>query len=280
MKVAGDQFNWYPQPGSQEKIYAALAPYVLRLDAKDYLELPELLENDIFLDLPPRVRKFYDELELEFFAKTDAGEIFTAPSSGVAMMRCKQLANGAIYKRPIVNEDDEAIPYDPREWATFHDVKIEALQELIESLQGSPLLVAYEFKHDLFRLRKALGKSVVCFDDFKTEKAVVDLVRRWNAGEIPVLLGHPASMSHGLNMQESSVNVAWFSQTHNREHYDQFNKRVLRQGNKNPRVTAHRFIMRHTVDEVAIAALRRKDKVQTALLDALKEYRAEKPRRK
>jgi SNF2 family DNA or RNA helicase len=276
MQVAGDQFNWYPQPGAQEKIYTALAPYVLRLDAKDYLELPELLENDIYLDLPPKVRKFYDELELDFIAKTESGEIFTAPSSGVAMMRCKQVANGACYKKPIVDENDDAIPYDPREWTVFHDVKIEALQELIESLQGSPLLVAYEFKHDLFRLRKALGKSAVCFDDFKSEKAVVDLVRRWNAGEIPVLLGHPASMSHGLNMQESSRNLAWFSQTHNREHYDQFNKRVLRQGNKNSHCTVHRFIMRHTVDEIAIAALRRKDKVQTALLDALKEYRLEK----
>ena len=272
MQVGFGGFKWEPMPGSQEKIYEALAPYILRLDADDYLKLPEFIEHDIMIDLPPKARKFYDELETEFLALTDGGELFTAPSVGAALAKCAQVASGALYKTPIV-DDDSGIPMDAREWIVLHDEKIEALRDLVEELQGQPLLVAYNFKHDLFRLRKAFGKSAVCFDDYRTEKEVVALVRRWNAGEIPLLLGHPASMGHGLNMQESSAHVAWFSGTFNREHYDQFNKRVLRQGNTNSHVTAHRFIARHTVEEVMRLALRVKGKNQTALLDALKEYR-------
>lgn len=272
MQVGFGGFKWEPMPGSQEKIYEALAPYILRLDADDYLKLPEFIEHDIMIDLPPKARKFYDELETEFLALTDGGELFTAPSVGAALAKCAQVASGALYRTPIV-DDDSGIPMDAREWIVLHDEKLEALRDLVEELQGQPLLVAYNFKHDLFRLRKAFGKSAVCFDDYRTEKEVVALVRRWNAGEIPLLLGHPASMGHGLNMQESSAHVAWFSGTFNREHYDQFNKRVLRQGNTNSHVTAHRFIARHTVEEVMRLALRVKGKNQTALLDALKEYR-------
>ena len=272
MPVGFGGFKWAPMPGAQEKIYEALAPYILRLDAEDHLTLPKLIEHDIMIDLPPKVRKFYDELETEFLALHDSGEVFTAPSVGAAMAKCAQVASGALYKRPIV-DDDSGIPMDSREWVTLHDEKISALRDLVEELQGQPLLVAYNFKHDLFRLRKAFGKSAVCFDDFRSEKEVVGLVRRWNAGEIPLLFGHPASMGHGLNMQESSAHVAWFSGTYNREHYDQFNKRVLRQGNTHTHVTAHRFIARGTVEEMMRLALRIKGKNQTALLDALKEYR-------
>lgn len=272
MPVGFGGFKWEPQPGAKEKIYEALAPYILRLDADDYLKLPEFIEHDIMIDLPPKVRKFYDELETEFLALHDSGELFTAPSVGAALQKCAQVASGACYKRPIV-DDDSGIPMDAREWVVFHDEKIDALRDLVEELQGQPLLVAYNFKHDLFRLRKAFGKTALCFDDYKSEKEVVGLVRRWNAGEIPILFGHPASMGHGLNMQDCAAHVAWFSGTFNREHYDQFNKRVLRQNNPNSHVTAHRFIARNTVEELMRLALKIKGKNQGALLDALKEYR-------
>lgn len=275
MQVGGSGYTWVPQFGAEEKIYEALAPYVLRLDAKDHLELPEMIENDIFVELPPKVKKFYNDLEIEFFAQADSGDIFTAPSTAAALMKCAQVASGALYKLPVFT-DDGHIKAEPREWQVFHDAKIDALKGLVDELQGSPLLLGYEFKHSLYRLRKAFGKGIVCFEDYRTDREVNDLIRRWNAGEIPLLAGHPASMGHGLNMQESSRHVCWFDQTHNREYYDQFNKRVLRQGNKAATVMVHRIIAIGTVDTARVATLRRKDKIQTALLDALKEYRMEK----
>ena len=273
-------YTWVPQPGAQEKIYEALAPYVLRLDARDYLELPELIENDIVVDLPPKVRKIYDDLELDFLALLDSGEVVTSPSTATAIISLRQIANGALYRKAAISDDADGFSAGPREWTELHSAKIEALQELIESLQGSPLLVAYAFKHDLARLRAALGKDVPYIGSGVTGPQTADIVRRWNAGEIPVLLGHPASMGHGLNMQDAGNQVAWFAPNYDLELYDQFNKRVLRSGNTNSHVTVHRFIARHTVDEMIVAALRRKAKGQSALLDALKEYRATKPKKK
>jgi SNF2 family DNA or RNA helicase len=264
-------YKWVPQPGSEEKIYAALAPYVLRLDAKDYLELPEMVENDIVVEMPPKAKRFYDSLETEFIAMLDSGQAITAPSSGAALIKLRQCANGAVYNAPVV--DDSGIPLNSREWTVLHDEKISALMDLIDELQGSPLLVAYGFKHDLYRLREALGKDVPHIGSGVSGKETNEILKKWNAGELPVLLGHPASMGHGLNMQDAGNHVAWFAPNYDLELYDQFNKRVLRSGNTNSHVYVHRFIAKGTVDELIVAALRRKSKNQGALLDALKEYR-------
>lgn len=264
-------YKWVPMPGSEEKIYAALGTYVLRLDAKDYLELPEMVENDIIVELPPKARKFYDDLETEFLATLDSGETITAPSTGAAIIKLRQTANGACYNTPVV--DDSGIPTNTREWSVLHNAKLEALVDLVDELQGSPLLVAYGFKHDLYRIREVLGKDVPHLGSGVSGKETNEILQRWNAGEIPVLLGHPASMGHGLNMQDAGNHVAWFAPNYDLELYDQFNKRVLRSGNTNSHVYVHRFIAKGTVDELIVAALRRKAKGQGALLDALKEYR-------
>ena len=267
----GQQFIYSLLPGAEEKIQERIAPYVLRLSASDYLELPELIENDISVELPPGARRVYDQLEKEFLAVLDSGETLTAPSTAVALGRCAQLANGAVYKRPVIS--DEGLALDKREWEEVHTAKLDALEDLVEELQGSPLLVAYRFQHDLFRLRARLGKDVPYIGSGVSGAQTADIVQRWNAGEIPVLLGHPQSMGHGLNMQGAGSHVCWYALGYDYELYDQFNRRVLRQGNTHKAVTVHRLVATRTVDEAMVAALRRKGQKQSALLDALNTYR-------
>lgn len=263
-------FKWVPQAGSEELIYEQLRPYVLRLAAEDYLELPKLIDNVITVELPAPARKIYDEMEKELISVLDDGVVFTAPSAAAAYIKCRQIANGGLYKtagpeeRPLLKKDA---------WVKLHDAKTEALVDLVDELQGSPLLVAYGFTHDLYRLQEAFGKDVPYIGSGVSAAKTQELVRRWNAGEIPVLLGHPASMGHGLNMQGAGNHVCWYSLDYDLELYEQFIKRVLRQGNDREYVMNHLLVAKDTIDEVVMRALHRKQKNQNALLDALKDYR-------
>lgn len=271
-------YTWAPAAGSEEAIYELLRPYVLRLSAKDYLELPPLRENIIKVDLPPKARKVYDDLFDELVAEVEGGGLAVALSKGSAAIKCRQVANGGLYKqfdaedRPLLRRD---------EWVHLHDAKTEATVDLVEELQGKPVLIAYHFAHDRERLLAAFGKNTPYIGGGISPKATDQIVQDWNAGKIPVLLGHPAAMSHGLNMQEAGCeHVIWYSLTYDLEHDEQFIKRVWRQGTNSKSVTAHRVVARDTYDEIILKALKRKDKTQTSLLDALKdaitEYKLER----
>jgi hypothetical protein len=258
-------WKWAIKPGAEEEIYKKLRPYVLRMGAKDYLELPEMIENLIYVDLPQKARRVYEDLEDEFFSVLDSGVNVMAPSAGSARMKLLQLANGAMYDG-----------VDGRSWTHFHDEKLDALVDLVDELQGSPLLAGYQFKHDLERLQKVFGKDVPRLGEGVSPAREAEICRDWNAGNLPLLLGHPRSMGHGLNLQGSCRHVAWFGLNDDYELDDQFNKRVLRQGNKFESATIHRFIARNTVEVAVLRNLRRKEKDQGALLDALKEYKKER----
>lgn len=258
-----------PKPGAEEAIYERLRPLCVRYDAADHLpDLPELVESPIWVDLPAKAMAQYIEMERKLFAELDAGELATAVSAATASMKCRQIANGGIHRdqelRQLARTASE-------KYFHLHNAKTDALVELVESLCGKPLLVAYDFEHDVARIRKALPKAVFACDH--SPKKFIEVADAFNRGEITVLCGHPKSLSHGLNLQEKSAHVAWYGMTWNLDDYDQFNRRVCRSGNQHAQVMAHLILARHTVDEIILDALGAKRRTQGALLDALNTYR-------
>lgn len=251
-------YDWKLQQGAEKQIQDAIRPLALRMDAADYLELPELIVNDIYVDLPPDARAAYKEMEDELVAAIEGNDI-VAVSAAVASAKCCQIANGGIY-------DENKKSYH------IHNLKAEAVADLVDELGGSPALVAYEYAHDLERLRSLLGKDVPFIGGGVTPKRSSQLEAEWNRGELPVLLGQPASIAHGLNLQQAGNHVVWHSLTWNFEYYDQFNRRVFRQGNTHKRVFIHRIIARDTVDEIKIQAMNNKFRGQKDLFDALNTF--------
>ena len=270
-------YEWKLKPGAEDRIYKAIEPYCLRLEAADYLHLPQLINNVISVELPPAARKIYDEMEENMVVDMTGGEQLVAVTAASASIKCRQVANGGVYKTEDVMLDEPKIP-GPRQWHKIHDEKTEAVLELVESLQGSPVLIVYEFQHDLERLKKALGPNTPHIGGGVSPAETLSICQRWNRGEIPCLLGHPAAMGHGLNLQESGNHVIIHSMFWDYEKYDQVIKRVLRQGNKSKHVTVHHIVAKDTVDEVIMRGLLTKGKNQKKLLDALKTYCQERAR--
>ena len=260
-----DGFSWNLRRGAEQEIYERLAPLVLRLSAEDYVEMPQEVPNPIKFDLPAAAQKIYNELEDDMFTVLE-GRGVAAANGGVASMKCRQVTNGGIYV-----EDAPSLikKKGPREWVDIHDAKTDLLEDLIGEIHGAPLLVGYEFRHDLERLWRRFGKDIPYIGSGVSPKVADRIEQQWNRGEIPLLFGQPQSMGHGLNFQGAGNHVAWYGLTYDFDTYDQFNRRVRRQGNKNKRVFIHHFIARNTVDEVMYFVLRSKDHTQRHLLDAL-----------
>lgn len=270
--------TWVPQAGAEEIIYARLKNVAIRVDARDHLKLPKLIRNVIKVDMPPAARKVYDQLENEMLAVFDQGpkapkKIVAAATASAVSGKLHQMANGAVYDNPV--DPETGIPRaGARTWNLVHDEKLDALEDLIEELQGQQLLVAYWFGHDLERILKRLGKTTPFIGSQTSDKQALAYEKAWNAGEIPVLLGQPASMGHGMNLQGSSAfNVCWFDNTFDFELFDQFNSRLERQGNKAETMFVHQIVARDTVDEAILAAQSSKKRGQDALHDALNVYR-------
>jgi SNF2 family DNA or RNA helicase len=267
-----DGYNWDIRPGADEEIYKRVAPLMLRMSAADYLELPQLVNNDIYVDLPDDVMDVYTRLEDDLIAKV-GNKVVTAATAATASMKCRQVANGGIYLDQDVLKLIKA-PKSKREWVHLHTEKVDALADLIEELQGSPILVAYDFEHDLDRLRIKLGDDIPYIGGKVTMKRSSELVKLWNAGKLPYLFGHPQSVSLGLNLQEVGNHVCWHSLTWDYTLYDQFIRRILRQGNKSKRVFCHHILARGTLDVKAILpAVRNKEINQNAFFDALKKLK-------
>lgn len=252
-------YDWALKPGADKEIYDHIAPRVLRMSAEDYLEMPPLIIEDIEIELPPKARAMYDQLENALRLDFKEGRVVAA-NAAVASMKCRQIANGGIY-----------LDGAERSWQQIHDAKTEALSDLIEELEGQPALIAYSFHHDLDRLKKALGKDTPHIGGGVSGKVSDAICERWNKGELRALIGHPQSMGHGLNLQEAGRAVIWYSLDWSLENYEQFIQRVYRQGQKE-RVFVYRIIAKNTVDEAVVKALTRKDKTQNALFNALKDY--------
>lgn len=260
--------------GSDKLIQRKLKPLVLRMDAEDYIELPKLFVNKVMVELPSAARKVYDELEEEMYSQLEGGEIVTALGAAAASMKCRQVANGGLYLNENVDEVLICVS-KKREWAELHTVKIDAVQEIIEGVQGKPVFITYDFHHDLARLRAALGKDVPVIGGKGSSAAGIKydkmLEAAWNDNQLEILLGHPGSIGHGLNLQKSNcADMIIHSDTWDQELYDQVIRRIRRQGNAVGFLRLHHIIAADTVDEALYASHGRKGGLQKTLMDALK----------
>lgn len=264
-------YEWFLKAGADKEIYDRIAPLVLRMDQKDYLELPPLIEVDHWVDLPAPAMRVYVDLETRFVADLESGKI-KAATAGAATTKLRQIANGGIYLDEVVNGKRRA--------EHLHATKTDALIELLEKLSGQPTLVAYEFEHDLARIKNDLKREgfgdVPHLGGGVPMRTAMRVAEDWNAGKLPVLLGQPQSIAHGLNLQKTGRAVIWYSLTWDLELYDQFVRRVWRQG-QTSRVFVYRILARKTIDEAVLAAIRAKTKTQGALLNALRSYYKPRP---
>lgn len=251
-------YDWKPRPNAFEEIVERISPLILQMSAEDYLSMPELIVRQVEVTLPPAARKIYNTLEEEFIASLEDETELIALNAASAGTKLRQIANGAVYT-------------GKETWSTLHDEKLDALEGLLEELNGHPVLLLYEFTHDHDRIMRRFGHitSIRNATPANFEKAI-DL---FNVGRIPVLLGHPQSMGHGLNMQGACHHVIWFGMTWNLEHYGQAIARVWRQGQENEHVFVYHIVAKDTKDQDVSKVLSRKDRNQGNLQSALKERR-------
>ena len=224
----------------------------MSLKAKDYLTLPERIENVITVEMNPKEWALYKEMERDHILSLVDDDDVSALNAASLAGKLLQLANGAIY-----TDDGETI--------IVHNEKVERLKELVETNEGKPMLVFYNFKHDLQAIKEAFPKAV----ELKTD----DDVAEWNKGSIQMLLAHPASAGYGLNLQAGGNIIVWYGLTWSLEQYQQANARLHRQGQTQP-VIIHHLVTKGTMDEQVMKALERKEVGQDALLEAIK-YRKE-----
>lgn len=241
-----------PAEETEQKISDLIKDICISMSAEDYLKMPDKLMYYDRVKLSDKDFKAYKTFEreqvLEFI---ESGETITAASAAALSNKLQQFANGAMYDAD-------------RKVLQLHDEKIEKLKELVEATNGQPVLIAYTFKHDLDNIMEALKE----YKPVKLEKP--EQIADWNAGKINVLVTHPASAGHGLNLQKGGHIMIWYGLTWALELYQQFNARLYRQGQKKP-VSIHHIIATDTVDEKIIKSLEGKDTTQRSLMDAIKE---------
>lgn len=241
-----------PREHADAEIHALVSDITMYMQAEDYLDMPERIYNRVEVDMPREVLVQYQNFERDMILELEELDLeVEAENAATLTNKLLQYANGAIY----VNE--------ARDWELLHDEKIDALRELVETHQGYPILVAYNFKSDLVRLQAAFPQAFVMDDDPDTQV-------RWNNGEIPILLTHPASSGHGLNLQRGSNIIVWFGLNWSLELYLQLTGRLYRQGQTQKTVVIHHIITRHTVDERVLRVIGKKDATQRELLEAVR----------
>ena len=240
-------FSYKPRPDAEEEIYRRISDITISMKCTDHLNMPELISSQCEVVLSDDERKQYEKLKSELVLTLSAGEI-TVSNAASLTNKLSQLSNGAIY------DDDRNI-------VEFHQRKLDALEDIIESANGNPILVAYWFRHDLERIRKRFKVR-----EIKSSQDIID----WNAGKIPVAMIHPASAGHGLNLQSGGSTLVWFGLTWSLELYQQTNARLWRQGQTSGTVVIQHIIAKGTIDERVLKALSKKELTQNALIDAVK----------
>ena len=240
-------FSYKLLPGAEDEIYNAISDITISMKAKDYLKMPDLIINEVTVDLDLAERRTYETLRKEMVVQISEQEEIDAVNAASLSGKLLQMANGAVY-----DEDKRVL--------RIHEKKLDALEDLIEAANGKPVLIAYWYKHDLERIKER----------FKVREILNDQdIRDWNNGKIDVAVIHPASAGHGLNLQQGGSTMIWFGLTWSLELYEQANARLYRQG-QNETVVIHHIIIKGTIDEDVMLALKRKEKMQSALIDAVK----------
>ena len=240
-------YSYKPLPNAEQRIYDKISDITISMKATDHLKMPELISAEYTVQLSEKEKEKYDRLKKDLVLSEDNEEV-TAANAASLSNKLSQMANGAVYS------DDESI-------IEIHDRKLDALEDIIESMNGKPLLVAYWFKHDLERIRKRFDVR-----EIKSSEDISD----WNSGKIPVALIHPASAGHGLNLQSGGSTLVWFGLTWSLELYQQTNARLWRQGQTADTVVIQHIIAKSTIDEQIMKALKTKDTTQAALITAVK----------
>ncbi len=245
-------YSYKPLPGVEDAIYEKISDITISMKAADHLKMPELINTKYMVHLSEKEKKKYEDMKAELVLELPEGEI-TAANAASLSGKLSQMANGAVYA------DDESI-------LPIHDRKLDALEDIIESANGKPLLIAYWFKHDLIRLEQRLAEKKIPFQKLDSDASM----KMWNKGELPVALIHPASAGHGLNLQSGGSTLVWFGITWSLELYQQTVARLYRQGQSSGTVTVIHILTQGTVDEKIMKALADKDSTQSALIDAVK----------
>lgn len=245
-------FSYKPLPFAEDEIYKKISDITVSMKAKDYLKMPELISTEYEVYLSDSEKNKYEALKKDLVLETEDGEITAANAAALSGKLC-QMANGAIY-----DEEKEVIK--------IHERKIDALEDIIESMNGKSLLVAYWFKHDFERISERFNKLKITFAKLDTAESI----ERWNKGELPVALIHPASAGHGLNLQSRGNTLVWFGLTWSLELYQQTTARLWRQGQTAETVVIQHIIAKGTIDEQIMRALSQKNMTQAALIDAVK----------
>jgi SNF2 family DNA or RNA helicase len=243
-------YNFTLREDSAGKIHNLLRDKVLSMSSEDYLELPDRISLIESVELPHKVLREYKDFESTLLATLPDGEEIEAMNAAVLAGKLLQYANGAVYTDEHHN------------WSELHDVKLDALAEIIENNEGENILVAYNFKHDLARLQQRFPSGVMLDNDPNT-------ITRWQRGNIKLMFAHPQSAGHGLNLQDGGCLAVWFGLTWSLGHYQQFNARLHRQGQQRPVRIIH-IIANDTIDERVVSVLSLKGAVQNNLLNALK----------
>ena len=248
----GFVYDYDPKDGAEQSILSAISDICISMKAEDYLQLPDMVIHEIPVSLDAKAEKAYKELERKMILELPENEEISVTSAAALSNKLLQLANGAVY-------DEEHKAHE------VHTSKLDAFLELVESLQGKPLLVFYNFQHDKERILKVLGTKKLRVKELKTVQDEDD----WNHQEIDILLTHPASSAYGLNLQQGGNHVCWFGLTWNYELYTQANKRLHRQG-QTEKVIVHHLICSGTRDEDVMKALKKKEGVQDFVTESLK----------
>lgn len=251
---ADTEAGWKLRKGSGKQIMAKLRDFAIAMQAKDYLDLPGLVENRIDVDLPRSAWRVYEDLADTFAAKLASGAEIDVANAGVMAGKLQQVAQGALFT-------------DEGHWEELHAAKLEAVTDLVSELSGEPVIVAYWYRHDLQRLRQRFPEATVLGDTSPRQLQVV--IDRWNEGDIPVLLLHPASAGHGLNLQAGGRHIVWMALPWSWELTHQTIARLHRQGQSKP-VMVHRIVAGQTIDERILDVVAQRQGGHEAVVTALK----------
>ena len=261
-------WGWELFPGSEEKIQEAVADVTERVQSTTCFGEPEVRFNDIKVKLPPNARAWYQEMAKELVIEFDDGKVASAANAAVKSNKLQCISNGFIYisEMSLKTGKNEVV-----ETKNLHTAKVDALESIITELNGNPILVGYHYKQDLILLRERFPKAPA-FGGGASQAEKIKIEKEWNAGNIPVLLAQITATSKGLNLQHGGYHLALFSLIWNFETYDQFLKRIARQGQKSSVVTVHRLIAEHTVDDLIVARLADRKQTSDQFLKAIYDH--------
>ncbi len=252
-----------PYEDTEDTIKKLIGDITLEMSAEDYNPLPDLIVNNIEIEMPDDLRVKYDKMEREFFLQLDSGKEVEMFNQASLTNKCLQFSNGAMY--PVAG-----MPL----WEPIHDLKLDALEEIIDEAQGSPVLCSYAYRSDAARImEKFKHLDPINLTDCKSESALLNAMHRWKTNECVLMIGHPASMGHGIDgLQKNGHILVWFGLNWSLDLYEQMNARVRRQGQGVP-VICHRIMCQDTLDQAQALALDEKATTQQGLRNAVKQYR-------